>query len=186
MTTHLQPTTQTIIDRRYKALRSGSLLLSYLVLLHAGFALPSTSLSRRCALTLIPLKRDAPFHPYPEKSGRYIFCGTFHAGSVRPDCSEIPFRPSLLTSTLPYGVRTFLPSAPACPSRAIDGPRQVLERSGDRPACPRYFYVNLPVGDGQSTGAKNRIPWTTSIAWEPGGARDAQRVVGGLLLGDSP
>ena len=140
-----------IIDRRYRALRSGSLLLSYLVLLRAGFALPSISLSRRCALTLIPLQRDAPFHPYPEQTGRYIFCGTFHAGSVRPDRSGIPFRPSLLTSALPFGVRTFLSSAPACQSQALADPRQALERSGDRPACPRFFYVNLPVGEGQTT-----------------------------------
>jgi hypothetical protein len=147
-----------IIDRRYMALRSGSLLLSYLVLLRAGFTLPSPSLSRRCALTLIPPKRAAPFHPYPEKSRRYIFCGTFHAGNVRSDCSEIPFRPSLLTSALPCGVRTFLSSAPACPSQALAGPGQGLEQSSDRPACPRYFYVNLPGGEGQSTASKNRMP----------------------------
>jgi hypothetical protein len=147
-----------IIDRRYKALRSGSLLLSYLVLLRAGFTLPSPSLSRRCALALIPLKRAAPFHPYPEKSGRYVFCGTFHAGSVRPDCSEIPFRPSLLTSALPCGVRTFLSSAPACPSQALAGPRQAFEQSSDRPACLRDFYVNLPVVEGQSTASKYRRP----------------------------
>src|SRR5690242_11978160 len=56
---HLSPTAaQMSIDRRYEALRSGPLLLSYLVLLRAGFTLPSPSLSRRCALT-------APFHPYP-------------------------------------------------------------------------------------------------------------------------
>jgi len=40
------------------ALRSGPLLLSYLVLLRVGFTVPPTSLSGRCALT-------APFHPYP-------------------------------------------------------------------------------------------------------------------------
>ncbi len=47
------------------ALRSGPLLLSYLVLLRVGFALPQTSLPARCALTLIPENRAAPFHPYP-------------------------------------------------------------------------------------------------------------------------
>ena len=154
-----------IIDRRYKALRSGSLLLSYLVLLRAGFTLPSPSLSRRCALTLIPPKRAAPFHPYPEKSGRYIFCGTFRAGRVRSNRLEIPFRPSLLTSALPYGVRTFLSSATARPPQPSRAPGQALKRSSDHPACPRYFYVNLPVGGGQSVASKNRMPLPTmSIA----------------------
>src|SRR4030095_6758744 len=37
--------------------RSGPLLLSYLVLLRVGFALPAGLLRPRCALT-------APFHPY--------------------------------------------------------------------------------------------------------------------------
>src|SRR5262249_25861866 len=44
--------------------------LSYLVLLRVGFALPRPLLAGRCALT-------APFHPYPGKPGRYVFCGTF-------------------------------------------------------------------------------------------------------------
>ena len=47
----------------------------YLVLLRAGFCLPSVLPRTRCALT-------APFHPYPSlgacapRSGRYIFCAT--------------------------------------------------------------------------------------------------------------
>src|SRR5712692_4349749 len=40
-----------------QGLRGGSPLLSYLVLLRVGFALPPISLSERCALA-------APFHPY--------------------------------------------------------------------------------------------------------------------------
>src|ERR1019366_1895495 len=61
--------------------RSGPLLLSYLVLLRVGFALPAGLLRPRCALT-------APFHPYPKAArlrtrlGRYIFCCTFRKGSV--------------------------------------------------------------------------------------------------------
>ena len=48
--------------------------LPYLVLLRAGFCLPSALQQTRCALT-------APFHPYPTfapagKGGRYIFCAT--------------------------------------------------------------------------------------------------------------
>ena len=48
----------------------------YLVLLHAGFSLPSALRRTRCALT-------APFHPYLAKAraacegGRYVFCATF-------------------------------------------------------------------------------------------------------------
>lgn len=172
-----------IINRRYRTLRSGPLLLSYLVLLRAGFTLPSPSLSRRCALTLIPPKRAAPFHPYPEMSGRYVFCGTFHAGSVRSDCSEIPFRPSLLTSALPSGVRTFLSSAPACPSRALAGPGWAPEQSSDRPACSRSFYVNLPLGEGQSIATKiescrvdgNAIPAAAPARVDTGGRFSAPR-----------
>ena len=51
---------------------------------------------------------------------------------------EIPLRPSLLASTLPCGVRTFLSSAPACLSRAPKGPNQTPERSSDHPACSHY------------------------------------------------
>ncbi len=44
---------------------------SYLVLLRAGFTMPFMLPSTRCALT-------APFHPYPYKYRRFIFCCTFH------------------------------------------------------------------------------------------------------------
>jgi len=46
------------VTRRAGACGPCDPLLPYLVLLRVGFALPWTSLSRRCALT-------APFHPYP-------------------------------------------------------------------------------------------------------------------------
>src|ERR1039457_6211438 len=60
--------------------RSGPLLLSYLVLLRVGFALPAGLLRPRCALT-------APFRPYLNRrfrnqSRRYIFCCTFRKNSV--------------------------------------------------------------------------------------------------------
>ena len=100
------------------ALRSGQPLLSYLVLLRVGFTLPRMSPPERCALTLSPNERAAPFHPYPSNDGRYIFCGTFRAGGVRPDESGIPRRPSPLASTLPCGVRTFLSPAHASPDKA--------------------------------------------------------------------
>lgn len=52
---------------------------SYLTLLQVWFALPPVLLTGRWALT-------SPFHPYPDKSGRYIFCGTFRC----PDKSGHP------------------------------------------------------------------------------------------------
>ena len=42
----------------------------YLILLRMGFTLPLSLPTARCALT-------TPFHPYPLKRERYIFCGTF-------------------------------------------------------------------------------------------------------------
>ena len=58
-------------------------------------------------------KRPAPFHPYPSAGGRYVFCGTFRIVGVRPGPPGIRPRPSLLASTLPCGVRTFLSPTPA-------------------------------------------------------------------------
>ena len=101
---------------RCRDLRGGPPLLSYLVLLRVGFAMPPASLPGRCALTLIPMSQAAPFHPYltdpanRESSRRYIFCGTFRFEGVRPELG-IPLRPSPLASTVPYGVRTFLSPA---------------------------------------------------------------------------
>ena len=69
----------------------------YLVLLRAGFCLPSALQQTRCALT-------APFHPYraiarrASDGGRYIFCATSPSGC--PDRA--------LPGALPCGVRTFL------------------------------------------------------------------------------
>jgi len=59
-----RPRGAALTDRRYGTLRSGSLLLPYLVLLRAGFTLPSISLSRRCALTLSRLS-GRTFSPLP-------------------------------------------------------------------------------------------------------------------------
>ncbi len=63
----------------------------YLVLLRAGFCLPSVLPRTRCALT-------APFHPYLSYPRRYIFCAT--------GPSSYPAR--ALPGALPFGVRTFL------------------------------------------------------------------------------
>ena len=77
--------------RPLEGLRGGPPLLSYLVLLRVGFAVPRALLPARCALTLSPLARAAPFHPCPpldpdkrESNGRCVFCGTFRIGGVRP------------------------------------------------------------------------------------------------------
>ena len=78
-------------------------VLPYLVLLRVGFSLPPPLLAARCALT-------APFHPYPDYSGRYIFCGTFRRRPLKA-------APRTLSGTPLYGVRTFL-SQPAQPGLA--------------------------------------------------------------------
>ena len=53
-------------------------LLPYLVLLRVGFAVPSSLLPRRCALT-------APFHPYPPRRAVYFLwhwpCSGFETGT---------------------------------------------------------------------------------------------------------
>jgi hypothetical protein len=61
----------------------------YLVLLRMGFTLPCLLPAMRCALT-------APFHPYPAKARRYIFCGTFRRLSPpRRYLASCPAEPGL-------------------------------------------------------------------------------------------
>jgi len=62
----------------------------YLVLLHAGFSLPSTLRPTRCALT-------TPFHPYSFSRAVYFLC---HFPSGHPD--------RVLPGASLSGVRTFL------------------------------------------------------------------------------
>src|SRR5687768_18416531 len=95
----------------------GATSFPYLVLLRAGFCLPSALQQTRCALT-------APFHPYPStgafapRSGRYIFCATGPSGC--PDRA--------LPGALPFGVRTFLPAYAPCgaPARRSSGRLRLL------------------------------------------------------------
>ncbi len=77
----------------------------YLVLLRAGFCLPSTSRRTRCALT-------APFHPYRGARGASAtaVCFLCHFPSGRPDRG--------LPGALPCGVRTFLPAHSGREARA--------------------------------------------------------------------
>src|SRR5664279_2504346 len=89
-------------------------VVPYLVLLRVGFSLPPSLLTERCALT-------APFHPYPDCSGRYIFCGTFRKRPLKA-------APRTLSGTPLCGVRTFL-SQPAQP-----GQTQRSQAGSDRPA----------------------------------------------------
>ena len=120
--------------------RGGPPLLSYLVLLRVGFSLPPASLPGRCALAPqrgVALRRPHLFtltqsrHGEPRsKTRRYIFCGTVRAGGVRP-CG-IPLRPSLLASTLPCGVRTFL-----FPVHASQADPEESARRPDRAAIAR-------------------------------------------------
>ena len=65
----------------------------YLVLLRMGFTLPCLLPAMRCALT-------APFHPYPAKARRYIFCGTFRRLSPpRRYLASCPAEPGLSSPT---------------------------------------------------------------------------------------
>ena len=128
-----------------------------MVLLRVGFTMPPVSLPERCALTLIPRLRAAPFHPYlvpnlQRQAGtrRYIFCGTFRAGGVRSSTWDIHPQPSPLASTLPCGVRTFLSPAPAWP------PKRPLRRGSDHPACSRKFHDSLLCEAGQSVRLERR------------------------------
>ena len=140
-------------------LRSGPLLLPYLVLLRVGFSLPRTSPSGRCALTLSPVQRDRTFSPLPRplhgcrgrsKSRRYIFCGTSpYRPRPSPHWWETPDRSWPLASTLPCGVRTFLPA-----------PRKPQERS-DHPACSPFSFsmIDMAVEDQRGRSACSASLW---------------------------
>ena len=107
----------------------------YLVLLRAGFCLPSALRQTRCALT-------APFHPYPpslrrSEGGRYIFCATGPSGCP---ARELP-------GALPSGARTFLPPSPfrlrrasprACPTKRVSA------KSGGMFSVPLSFGLPRP------------------------------------------
>ncbi len=103
------------------ALRSGQPLLSYLVLLRVGFSVPPTSPSGRCALTLSPVQRARTFSPLPHFRPRVageneaVYFLWHFPCRRRTSLAEIPRRPSLLASTLPCGVRTFLSPTHASP-----------------------------------------------------------------------
>ncbi len=74
---------------------SGPLLVPYLILLRTGFTLPPRLPLERWALT-------PPFHPYPNESRRFVFCGTFHHRRYRTDvpaCSTE--RPALRSPDFP-------------------------------------------------------------------------------------
>ena len=108
----------------------------YLVLHPVGFTMPATSPPPRCALT-------APFHPYlgralksrslPTQTDsthprRYIFCGTFPHPTRQPATrrsreSALPDGWALPT-TVPCGVRTFLPGLNPSDRRTI--PRDIV------------------------------------------------------------
>jgi hypothetical protein len=108
--------------------RSGPLLLSYLVLLRVGFALPVGLLRLRCALT-------APFHPYLVRGGIFSV-----ALSVKSALSGSP-RP--FAGTLPYGDRTLLPRfqerLPARQAKPIMAPSRVSMRL----KLSRYILISL-------------------------------------------
>ena len=91
----------------------------YLVLLQARFTLPSSLPKTRWALT-------PPFHPYPDKSWRFAFCGT--VSRVTPGGRYPP----------PFhrGARTFLDRGKPCRDRPTVW-RGLSERFGCRRQCGR-------------------------------------------------
>ena len=111
------PTVTRRIERPTRKHRTGGpRALPYLVLLHAGFTVPRTSLPGRCALT-------APFHPYRSANGEAV-CFLWHFPSSYPDWA--------LPSALPCGVRTFLPPPEGSrrPSERLEPPRIVVAGGG--------------------------------------------------------
>ena len=86
----------------------------YLVLHPVGFSVPVPSPAPRCALT-------APFHPclIPDESGPSAVCFLWHCPApARPCVSTQGYADGwLLATTVPCGVRTFLP---ACAERSPD------------------------------------------------------------------
>ena len=147
------------------ARRISSPLLPYLVLLRVGFALPWLLPARRCALT-------APFHPYPGKPGRYVFCGTFRRPGFSRDSQALP-------GTLLCGVRTFLvhlfSEDSATPLARLLRPRVWLERDSSRypltRQCPRpsgpvatvRYYRGFSV-ETLDSGSENGCRWRPDAA----------------------
>ena len=126
-------------------LRSGPLLLPYLVLLRVGFSLPRTSPSGRCALTLSPVQRDRTFSPLPRFRGGIFSVALVRTGRAPPaHCWETPDQSWPLASTLPCGVRTFLPA-----------PRNPRGRS-DHPACPPFQFSMTDVAVEDQRGCRAR------------------------------
>ncbi len=78
---------------------------SYSVLLPVGFTMPRLLPGTRWALT-------PPFHPYPDASGRFAFCGTF-PGVAPAGCYPAPFV---------HGARTFLHRDLSIPAAATVRP----------------------------------------------------------------
>jgi len=99
------------------------------------------SLTRRCALT-------APFHPYPDESGRYVFCGTFRRSALEggpPGC---------------YPAHRSMEFGLSSPGRALRRRRQPSTRQ-ERPSGP---LATLIICDGGGSGASRS---TGSKAWNP-------------------
>ena len=102
-------------------------------------------------------KRPAPFHPCQSSMPqRTAVCFLWHFPYRRRTVrfADIPLRPSLLASTLPCGVRTFL--SPALSTGDPVRTMPAIRRGSDRPACPRNFHHSASrvlVQEGPATTA---------------------------------
>jgi hypothetical protein len=136
--------------------RAGPALPSYLVLHHAGFALPPSLLPERWALTppFHPYLRRAPFEDIPKvflrsitgirSAGGLILCGTFRDAFARTNSSPgVTRRVALHPESRRLEGFTFTPcDLKATPSRSRSGvrtflpPSRLRSQASDHPAHP--------------------------------------------------
>ena len=121
-------------SRRLRDIETGRLLFPIWSCSERGLPCGRAYATPRWSLT-------PPFHPYPDiKSGRYIFCGTFHHTDSRLHVPTFP------RDALPFGVRTFLPVktgrsiAQTADSKLRKYPAAVITRYNS--LCTLYLYIN--------------------------------------------
>ena len=153
----------------------------YLVLLRAGFSLPSALRRTRCALT-------APFHPYPPPpcGRRRAVCFLCHFPSGHPDRG--------LPGALPSGVRTFLPArchvvtpraAVVCPS-ATDCQRASISWGSAPDPGSALVGPRRPTPLPRGRAPARRLPVSWGSAPDPGSALVGPRRPTPLPRGRAP
>jgi hypothetical protein len=129
-----------------------------------------------------PAEAGRTFSPLPRLNGAVYFLWHFPCRKRTPRLPGDPLPALAVNERTTLWSSDFPPPCSCLPFQALAGPSQTHERGGDRPACPRYFYVNLPVVKGQSTARNAPIPRCQLV-----GARrnkHAKRMVGRILFRD--